>query len=143
MNNLFLSWLQENIQRFFTSSPLFFKWWQRISYALILITAVPEFLQMFDVELPPPFNTYLSKAVMFCSIGILWMARLASQSVPVAVTNTGEVLKKTDETKLPFTAKVEQAEVIKEGGVLNAATPTSTETVIKIDPPLKPQNHGN
>lgn len=138
MNNLFLSWLRENIQRFFTNSPLFFKWWQRISYALILITAVPEFLQMFDVELPPPFNTYISKAVMFASIGILWMSRLAAQSVPVAVTNNGEVLKKTDVTKLPFTAKVEQEVTIKEGGVLNSATPTKTETITKIDSSIKP-----
>lgn len=138
MNNLFLSWLQENIQRFFTSSPLFFKWWQRISYALILITAVPEFLQMFDVELPPPFNTYLSKAVMFCSIGILWMARLASQSVPIAVSQSGDVLKKTDTAKLPFTAKAEKIEATKEGGVLNTATEKTTEVIKKVDSPINP-----
>lgn len=138
MNNLFLSWLQENVQRFFTHSPLFFKWWQRISYALILITAVPEFLQMFDVELPPPFNTYLSKAVMFCSIGILWMARLASQSTPIAVSQSGDILKKTDTSKLPFTAKAEKIVATKEGGVLNTATEKVTETVKKVDTPINP-----
>jgi len=132
MNNLFLSWLQENIKRFFTSSPLFFKWWQRVAYALILITAVPEFLQMFDVNLPEPFNTYISKAVLFASIGILWMSRLASQSVPVAVTNSGEVLKKTDTKNLPFTAKVEEKVAEKEGGILNPQTPKSIQTVEKV-----------
>ena len=138
MNNLFLSWLQENIQRFFTSSPLFFKWWQRISYALILITALPEFLQMFDVELPPPFNTYVSKAVLFASIGILWMSRLASQSTPVAVSQSGDVLKKTNEEKLPFTAQAEKIEATKEGGILNTATEKTTEVIKKVESPIKP-----
>jgi hypothetical protein len=136
-SNLFLSWLQENIQRFFTSSPLFFKWWQRISYALILITAVPEFLQMFDINLPEPFNTVFSKVVLAASIGILWMARLASQSTPIAVSQSGDVLKKTNEAKLPFTAKAEKKEATKEGGVLNTATEKVTEVVKKVDSPVK------
>lgn len=131
MNNLFLSWLQENFKRLSSKSPLFFVWWQRISFALVLITAIPEFLQMFDVELPAPFNTYLSKAVMFCSIGILWMARLSSQSQPVAVVPSGEILTKTDENKLPFTAQAEQKEAEKPGGLLDPGAEKEVATVIK------------
>lgn len=130
MNNLFLSWLQENFKRLSSKSPLFFVWWQRISFALVLITAIPEFLQMFDVNLPEPFNTQLSKVVLACSIGILWMARLSSQSQPVAVVPGGEVLTKTDEKKLPFTAQAEQKEAEKPGGVLDPEMPTVATTVI-------------
>lgn len=130
MNNLFLSWLQENFKRLSSKSPLFFVWWQRISFALVLITAIPEFLQMFDVELPAPFNTYLSKAVMFCSIGILWMARLSSQSQPVAVVPGGEILTKTDESKLPFTAQAEQKEAEKPGGILDPEAEKIKTTVV-------------
>lgn len=133
MNNLFLKFLQENIQRLFTKSPLFFIWWQRIAGALLILTAVPEFLQMFEIELGPPFNTYLSKGVMIASASIIWMARLASQSTPVAVDANGVVLKKTNSEALPFTAKVENIEAKKEGGVLNAETPKSNEIVKKID----------
>lgn len=130
MNNLFLSWLQENIKRLFSKSPLFFIWWQRISFALVLITAIPEFLQMAGIELPEPFNTQFSKIVLACSIGILWMARLSSQSTAVAVTPEGDVLKKTDETKLPFTAQAEQTKAEKPGGILDPNTDKVATTVI-------------
>lgn len=130
MNNLFLTWLQENFKRLTSKSPLFFVWWQRISFALVLITAIPEFLQMFDVNLPEPFNTQLSKIVLACSIGILWMARLSSQSTPVAVTHSGDVLKKTNEEKLPFTSQVEQKAAEKPGGVLDPETPKVTTTIV-------------
>lgn len=129
MSNLFLSWLQENFKRLSSKSPLFFVWWQRISFALVLITAIPEFLQMFDVNLPEPFNTQLSKVVLACSVGILWMARLSSQSAPVAVTNSGDVLKKTDENKLPFTAQIEHKEAEKPGGILDPETEKVKTTV--------------
>jgi hypothetical protein len=130
MNNLFLTWLQENIKRLFSKSPLFFIWWQRISFGLVLITAIPEFLQMAGIELPEPFNTQFSKIVLACSVGILWMARLSSQSVAVAVTPEGDVLKKTDETKLPFTAHAEQTKAEKPGGILDPNTDKVATTVI-------------
>lgn len=129
MDNLFLTWLQENFKRLSSKSPLFFVWWQRISFALVLITAIPEFLQMFDVNLPEPFNTQLSKIVLACSIGILWMARLSAQGQPAAVTHGGDILQKTDEKKLPFTSKVEQLKEEKPGGVLDPETPKITTTV--------------
>lgn len=130
MNNLFLSWLQENIKRLFSKSPMFFIWWQRISFALVLITAIPEFLQMAGVELPEPFNTQFSKIVLACSIGILWMARLTSQSQPAAVTHSGDILEKMDEPKLPFSTKVAHKKEEKSGGVLDPETPKVETTVI-------------
>jgi len=134
MNNLFLKWLQENVQRLFTKSPKFFVWWQRIAGALLILTTVPEFLQMFDVELGPPFNTYLSKGVMIASATILWMARLSSQSTPVAITKDGEVLKKTDSEKLPFTDIQEKKIAVEEGGILNPETEIKKEVVNTISP---------
>ncbi len=112
MNNLFLAWLSENLNRLFTKSPLFYKVWQIILGALILVTGLPKFLLAFHLHIPSPYDVFANQSVAWCSIGAFIMASLSSKG-RVQVSE-GEIVKKTDETKLPFTAEAEKKEVEKQ-----------------------------
>lgn len=112
-NNLFINWLAENLKRLFTKSPKFFLVWTWVSGLLVAITGIPEALDFFGVILPPALEVLANKAVAMASGGAFFMSLLTTQSTPVALTNDGEMLKKTDENKLPFTSRCEKKQVIK------------------------------
>ena len=132
---LLLKFFQETLNRLFTKSPKFYKIWQLISSALLLISGVPYLLVQLGIVLPEPFATLASKAVTFAAAAALFMSMLSTQSKTVAVTNEGDLLKKTDEIKLPFTAQSEIKQANKEDGILNLNTNTTTETMVKVETP--------
>lgn len=112
-----LTWLQENIQRLFVKSPTFFKVWSYISGALLLITGIPDFINIlpFDLHLSPLFSEKINEAVKWASSAALFMSLITSKSKPVGVeVNTGKVVKITDEKKLPFTAAAEKKSAAKQ-----------------------------
>ena len=106
-NNLFAAFLKEMLQRFFTKSPKFFKIFQLLSGACTAVTGLPEFLQMFKINLPPALTVLENKAVAYAAMGVFFTALMTSQSKPAATKDDGGILKQTDETKLPFTAATE------------------------------------
>lgn len=109
--NIVLAFIQENLQRLFTKSPTFFKVWTFISGALVLITGLPAFIDMLNINgfhIPDLWNEAVTKSVGYASSGILLMSLLTTQSPPAGTTTTGEVIKSTDQKKLPFTAAKEQ-----------------------------------
>lgn len=112
-NNPLFQFLQELFLRFSAKSPTFFKIWQLISSILVAVTGLPDFLQMFGITLPAPWNALESKAVAFAAAGVLFMSLLTTQSKVTSKTEDGALLKKTDETKLPFTASQEAVAVTK------------------------------
>jgi hypothetical protein len=105
--NMLIAFLQENIQRLFTKSPLFFKWWQIITILLMAITGVPEALLYFGVVLPPDIAFFANKIIAAAALGALLMSKLTTQSKAVGVSEIGTVLKTTDK-QLPFTLQAEQ-----------------------------------
>lgn len=111
-----LTFLQENLQRLFTKSPKFFRIWTLVSGALVLITGLPDLINSlpFDVHIPDLWNARVTTAVAWASRAAFFMSLLTTQSVPVGVTAGGNVIKVTDQTKLPFTAAVESKVADKE-----------------------------
>lgn len=109
-----LSFLQETLQRLFTKSPKFFKIWMIISGTLVLITGIPDWIRFTGITIPNLWNHDVTLAVAWASRAATFMAILTSKSPIVAVTVGGNVLKATDDTKLPFTAAVEQKAAVKE-----------------------------
>ena len=109
MNNLLILFLKENIQRLFTKSPLFFKIWSTIAAILVLITGIPELINYLSgaITIPEAWSPAITQAVAWASRAALFMSLMTTQSTPTGQTIQGEVLKKTDEKKLPFTAKQE------------------------------------
>lgn len=110
-NNMFISFIQETIQRLFQKSPKFFKLWQIVYGGLILLTGVPYTLTQFGVSLPEPINTMSNKAVAFFAAGAWLMSRLTVKSTPVAQTEEGKAITLLDSKKLPFTTKTEAKEI--------------------------------
>ena len=112
---MILKWLGENVQRLFTSSPLFFKIWQIISLILIAITWIPDLLNLIPgISIPDLWNTQITLVVKYASAVALFMSSLSTQSTAIGVTTkdtdnipAGTVIKTTD-TKLPFTIQAEQ-----------------------------------
>lgn len=102
-----LDFLKEIVLRFSTKSPKFFKIWQIVSGVFVVITGVPEVLNLLDIHLPDLFNDKLELIVKWASRGIFLMAAMTTQSTIVAVGPGGMPLKATNEEKLPFTASQE------------------------------------
>lgn len=103
-----LTFFQELLQRLFTKSPTFFKVWSIISGTLVLITGLPDFINMLGINgihIPDLWNASVTNSVAWASRAALFMSILTSQSKPSAIdSETGKVIKNTDEKKLPFTA---------------------------------------
>lgn len=108
-NNGLILFLQENLQRLFTKSPLFFKIWTYISLLLVLVTGIPELVNAISgvIVIPDLWNEHITLIVSWASRGILFMTLLTTQSKTVAQTVNGVALKETDAKSLPFTAKNE------------------------------------
>lgn len=117
-SNNILAFLQEMVQRLFLKSPKFFRVWQLISGALVLITGIPQLLAAFSVKLPEEINNNLTTAIGWASRGIFIMSLMTTQSKPAAIdSETGEVLKKTNSERLPFTANSEIKEAEKKSSI--------------------------
>ena len=108
-----LTFLQELIKRFQTKSPLFFKIWIFISGALVLITGLPEFLTIANIHIPDLWNVKVTMAVAWASRAALFMSLLTTQSKMVGITDTGTVIKSTNDNLLPFTSATEQKAAVK------------------------------
>lgn len=119
-NNLLMQFLQEIFLRFKAKSPTFFVWWQRIAMIVGAVTGLPEFLAQFNIVLPPSLTILENKTIAICSMVALFMSLMPAQSTTVAISEEGELLKKTDHEKMPFTAKTElKAEIKKEAAIKN------------------------
>ena len=110
MNNILILFLKENIQRLFTKSPLFFKIWSTVATVLVLITGIPELINYLSgaITIPDAWSPQITQAVAWASRAALFMSLMTTQGTPSAQTLDGTILKKTDEKKLPFTAKSEE-----------------------------------
>lgn len=79
-NTILWAWLQETLARLFKKSPTFFKWWQNISVALLLVSGVPYVLSTlqttFNFTLPAIVLTLANKAIAFAAAGALFMSKL-------------------------------------------------------------------
>lgn len=122
--------LQENLQRLFTKSPMFFKIWTYISLTLVLVTGVPDLINAIgdSVVIPDLWNIKITAAVAWSSRAALFMSLLTTQSTTVALNEDGIGLKATNATALPFTAKNE-AKVVDQ----QVLTPPTVDVQIKTN----------
>ena len=105
--NPLLAFLQEFFQRLSTKSPKFFRVIQLITAITTIITGLPEFLKMFNIALPQALSALENKTIAIATMTAFLISKLTTQSTPVAQTESGQVLKTTNEEKLPFTAASE------------------------------------
>lgn len=108
MANPVISFLQEYLNRLFVKSPLFFKRLQLVAALLTFAGYVPSMLQVWFNVIVPGNIIHLCETISKYSTGFFAAALLPTQSATVAQTSTGDLLKVTDEKKLPFTAASEE-----------------------------------
>jgi len=123
MNSIALNFFVELWQRLKTKSPTFFRVLQLVAALLTIAGYIPSVLQRwFNVEVPGHIITMCEDISKYAA-GFLVAAALPVNSEQVAITTEGEILKKTDDKKLPFTAQKEIKEAVKEGGLLETGKP--------------------
>jgi len=110
--NPLLAYLQELFLRLSTKSPKFFKIIQLVSAIATLVTGLPGLFSELGIKLPDWATVLQSKTIAFATLTALFISKLPTQSTLMTTTTTGEVLKRTDETKLPFTAANEQQQIL-------------------------------
>lgn len=106
--NPLIQWIAEMFQRLISKSPTFFKVWKIIAGIPFLIIALPNALQVLNIHLPQVFSTHIQDIVGWASTAMLFMSFLPTQSTATGVDKDGNILKKTNEDKLPFTVAQEQ-----------------------------------
>lgn len=140
MSNIALNFFVELWQRLKTKSPTFFRVLQAFAASLTFAGFVPSMLQRwFNVEVPGHVITMCEDIAKY-SIGFLAAAALPVNAPQVSVTETGEILKKTDEKRLPFTAEKEIQQAEKVGGVLAPKTDMAPEVVATKEEEIKPKD---
>lgn len=115
MNSQLLNWIKELMSRLSSETPKFFKVLQVIAGVITLVAGLPEIMHQNNLEFPALWSPYANKIISLCGGLTLLIAQLSTKSTLVGVQASGDVLKKTDEKKLPFTAKQEQKSADKHG----------------------------
>ncbi len=116
-NNAFILFLKELVLRVSSKSPKFFQILQIISGAFVLITGLPDFLSLLGITIPEVWNEHLNTAIAWASRGMFLISLLTTQSKPIGIDVNGNILKSTNETKLPFTDLQEKKQVAKQDSV--------------------------
>lgn len=105
--NQIISFFIELFNRLRTKSPKIFRVLQLFSASLAFAGYVPSMLQRWlNVEVPGHLITMCEDIGKYAT-GFFIAAFLPVQPATVAQSETGEAIKVTDETKMPFTAKAE------------------------------------
>ncbi len=119
--SVIINFFTELLNRIRSKSPKFFLVLQLIGASLTLAGYVPSMLQQwFNVDVPGHVISMCEDVAKYAT-GFFAAALLPSQSKSVAQTASGDILKTTDENKMPFTAAAEEkAEAKKENDLPQA-----------------------
>lgn len=111
---IILDFFKEMVNRIGAKSPTFFKVLQVVGASLTFAGYLPSMLQQwFDVEVSGNMITLCEK-IGNVSAGFFASSMLAAKSSTVGQTELGNIVKVTDEKKMPFTAAAEQRQAAKE-----------------------------
>jgi len=107
IDNQFLNFFKEIWFRIGSKSPKFFFVTKVIGLALALAGKLPWALERYTSVHPSEQFVNLCSDIGWIFTGVFATSLLPTQSKAVAVTEEGEVIKKTNTETLPFTAKEE------------------------------------
>lgn len=107
MNGQLLNFFKEAWNRLGKKAPMFFSVMKVIGASLALAGKIPWALDRYTNIEPSEQFINLCSDIGYFFAGVFATSFLPSQSTAVAVTQNGEVIKKTDTEALPFTATSE------------------------------------
>ena len=103
MNPNVLMFFKELWQRLSIKSPVFFRIVQVFTASLTFAGYIPSMMQRwFGVDVPGHYIT-LCEDIAKIAMGVCGGSFLTVDPKPVAIMHDGDILKKTDEQKMPFT----------------------------------------
>lgn len=130
MNPQILNFFRETLNRLKTKSPRFFFIMQMFAGSLTAASKLPGILERWTTLIVSPQFVNICEDVSKYAIGFLACTLLSAESKPMAMTPKGDVIKRLDEDKYPFTAKVEHQKAEK------LETPVVSDPLPKTpDPP--------
>lgn len=113
MNPQIAAYFREALARLFAKSPMFFTIYKHFMASLTLAGYAPTVLcDYFNVDLQPHF-VKLCTDISKVALGCFMTGFLPAASPAVALKENGELLKQTDEKKMPFTKMCEQRQADK------------------------------
>jgi len=113
MNPNVLTFFKEFFQRLFIKSPVFFKVFQLVTGSFTFAAYIPAMLcRWFDVDVPQHFINLCEDMAKY-STGFFASTFLTAETKPVAIMNDGDILKKVDEVRLPFTKQCDDRDIRK------------------------------
>lgn len=108
MNTQVINFFREAINRLRTRSPKFFYILQLFAASLTAAGKLPGILERWTTLIVSPQFVNFCDDVSKYAIGFLAATLLSAESKPTAITEGGDVLKKLDDSKYPFTATSEK-----------------------------------
>lgn len=109
-NNLLVKYLAEFIMRFGQKTPKFFRILSIVATVAAALTGLPGLLDYLGVNLPEWASVLQNKIVGVSTTTVALLSMLSVDTKPIAETESGEIIKKSNEEALPFTAAVEKKE---------------------------------
>lgn len=121
-----IDWLKESLHRFKMKRPLFFRNISRAADILLMLCGIPYVLHQSELIFDYKINDYVdssitsllevlsNKLAIGIGIGMKLAASLTVKTIPVAQTEEGRGISVTDEKTMPFTAKAEAKEMLKQ-----------------------------
>ena len=127
---IIIDFFKETFNRIKTKSPYFFKILMVLGASLTFAGYFPSMLQQwFNVEVSGGMIHFCESVAKYAA-GFFVSSSLTAKADIVGQTERGNEVKVTDETRMPFTARKEQVEVLK--------TKPPPETLEQVpDPPLE------
>lgn len=111
MNQQVINFVKESIQRLRVKSPKFFFILSLIGASLTLLGYLPAAIDRWTtISVSQEFINFCED-VSTRAQGFLIATLFSAESKPTAMTPAGDVLKKLDEEKYPYTASVERKKV--------------------------------
>lgn len=115
MNPQIAAFFREGLNRLFAKSPVFFVIYKYFMAGLTMAGYIPTVLcDYLNVDVPPHF-VKLCTDISKVALGCFMTGFLPAVSPAVALKENGELLKQTDEKKMPFTKMCEQRQKDKLG----------------------------
>ena len=114
IDNQFLNFFKEAWYRIGSKSPKFFFITKTIGLILALAGKLPWALERYTNVQPSEHFVHLCSDIGWVFTGVFATSLLPTQSKAVAVTENGDVVKKTDTATLPFTATAEAKVSVKQ-----------------------------
>lgn len=115
MSPTMIKWLQEHFHRLYIPSSPFFKIYNIVSNAMLILFGLPYLAtwlgDVFNYAIPEPFATMSNKFLTGLGAGLKWLAILTVSNPVVGQTKSGKPIEVPDGEKMPYSTEAAKKQV--------------------------------